>query len=202
MLPVSTPRLFGVTELGAALGWDRRKVGVYLLRGRLPQPAVRLACGPIWTGEQVDELLRQRGGVDADNKGAEAPPGHPAPAEHPPDPAAGLRPGRVFFHRQWTWADGRPRQCVWRPWPAETCAFVCCPPKRSGGGWTGRCGPGPTSAGGRTRARCRPTRPWPGATDGERAAGHGEHAGGPGGHRQRPGLIHESRRPAPPCRRR
>ena len=112
MLPVSTPRLFGVTELGAALGWDRRKVGVYLLRGRLPQPAVRLACGPIWTGEQVDELLRQRGGVDADNKGAEAPPGHPAPAEHPPDPAAGLRPGRVFFHRQWTWADGRPRQCV------------------------------------------------------------------------------------------
>lgn len=94
---MSTLRLYGLTELAEQMQWDRRKAAVYLQRGRLPAPAVRLACGPIWTGEQVDALLRVRGAVDADNT--------PRPAAEP------IAAGRDFLHRTVRAPDGRPRPC-------------------------------------------------------------------------------------------
>lgn len=53
-------RLLGSAELAEQLGWIRQRVTVYLKRGKLPEPVARLRCGPVWTGEQVDELVRQR----------------------------------------------------------------------------------------------------------------------------------------------
>ena len=48
-------KLYGVTEFAQALGWDRRKLAVYQRRGLLPEPVARLACGSIWTEQQVEE---------------------------------------------------------------------------------------------------------------------------------------------------
>ncbi len=52
-------RLCGSAELAEQLGWISQRVTVNLKRGNLPEPVVRLKCGPVWTGEQVDEIVRQ-----------------------------------------------------------------------------------------------------------------------------------------------
>lgn len=54
-------RLLGSAELAEELGWLRQRVTIYLKRGRLPEPTARLRCGPVWTGDQVDELVRRLG---------------------------------------------------------------------------------------------------------------------------------------------
>ncbi|MFJ5624934.1 hypothetical protein ACIQD3_19935 [Peribacillus loiseleuriae] len=45
--------LVGVKEAGEILGWDRRKVSTYHLRGVLPKPLVSLSSGPIWLRKQI-----------------------------------------------------------------------------------------------------------------------------------------------------
>src|SRR3954462_11215027 len=46
--------LVGVKEVGEILGWDRRKVSTYHLRGVLPKPVVHLYSGPIWFRKQIE----------------------------------------------------------------------------------------------------------------------------------------------------
>lgn len=46
--------LVGVKEAGEILGWDRRKVSTYHLRGVLPKPVVSLSSGPIWFRKQIE----------------------------------------------------------------------------------------------------------------------------------------------------
>lgn len=46
--------LVGVKEAGEILGWDRRKVSTYHLRGVLPKPVVYLSSGPIWFRKQIE----------------------------------------------------------------------------------------------------------------------------------------------------
>jgi len=46
--------LVGVKEVGEILGWDRRKVSTYQLRGVLPKPVVHLYSGPIWFRKQIE----------------------------------------------------------------------------------------------------------------------------------------------------
>ncbi|MET3322552.1 UNVERIFIED_ORG: hypothetical protein ABIC97_005700 [Peribacillus simplex] len=46
--------LVGVKEVGEILGWDRRKVSTYQLRGVLPKPVVQLYSGPIWFRKQIE----------------------------------------------------------------------------------------------------------------------------------------------------
>lgn len=46
--------LVGVKETGEILGWDRRKVSTYHLRGVLPKPVVCLSSGPIWFRKQIE----------------------------------------------------------------------------------------------------------------------------------------------------
>lgn len=46
--------LVGVKEAGEILGWDRRKVSTYHLRGVLPKPLVSLSSGPIWSRKQIE----------------------------------------------------------------------------------------------------------------------------------------------------
>ncbi|MGG3181428.1 hypothetical protein ABEQ41_24630 [Priestia megaterium] len=46
--------LVGVKEAGEILGWDRRKVSTYNLRGVLPKPVTNLSSGPIWLRKQIE----------------------------------------------------------------------------------------------------------------------------------------------------
>jgi hypothetical protein len=46
--------LVGVKEAGEILGWDRRKVSTYHLRGVLPKPVINLSSGPIWLRKQIE----------------------------------------------------------------------------------------------------------------------------------------------------
>jgi hypothetical protein len=46
--------LVGVKEASEILGWDRRKVSTYHLRGVLPKPVVSLSSGPIWFRKQIE----------------------------------------------------------------------------------------------------------------------------------------------------
>lgn len=57
------PPLVGYAEAAEMLGWDKRRVGIYIQRGSFPEPMQRLASGPVWTLEQIEEYKRSR---DAD----------------------------------------------------------------------------------------------------------------------------------------
>ena len=50
------PPLVGISEAADIIGWDRRKVSVYLQRGSFPSPEYKLASGPVWTREQIEEF--------------------------------------------------------------------------------------------------------------------------------------------------
>lgn len=53
--------LVGVTEAGAILGWDRRRVATYAKRGGVfPEPVAKLVCGQIWTRQQIEEYKASR----------------------------------------------------------------------------------------------------------------------------------------------
>ena len=45
----------GVAEAAEILGWDKRKLSVYIGRGAFAEPIQRLASGPIWTRRQIEE---------------------------------------------------------------------------------------------------------------------------------------------------
>jgi hypothetical protein len=47
------PRLVGVAEAAAALGWDKRRVSTYVKRGSFPDPVEELAGGRIWALDDV-----------------------------------------------------------------------------------------------------------------------------------------------------
>ena len=47
--------LMGITEVGAYIGWDRRKTSVYYGRGKLPEPYALIGGKrPVWTKKQIE----------------------------------------------------------------------------------------------------------------------------------------------------
>ena len=48
------PRIAGVSEAAAILGWDKRRVMTYVRRGSFPEPFAHLASGRIWRREDVE----------------------------------------------------------------------------------------------------------------------------------------------------
>jgi hypothetical protein len=48
------PRIAGVSEAAAILGWDKRRVMTYVRRGSFPEPFAHLASGRIWRQEDVE----------------------------------------------------------------------------------------------------------------------------------------------------
>lgn len=56
---------YGITELAAAIGWDKRKVSVYLQRGKLLEPAAHAGKRALWTKEQVEQM---KGVLKIENK--------------------------------------------------------------------------------------------------------------------------------------
>jgi hypothetical protein len=52
------PRLAGVAEAAAIMGWDKRRVITYIDRGRFPKPLQALAAGRVWLWEDVERYAR------------------------------------------------------------------------------------------------------------------------------------------------
>lgn len=47
--------LFGLTEAGSIMGWDRKKTSVYYSRGKLPEPYALADNRPFWLPEQIEK---------------------------------------------------------------------------------------------------------------------------------------------------
>jgi predicted DNA-binding transcriptional regulator AlpA len=54
------PRLVGVAEAAAILGWDKRRIFTYLGRGAFPEPLAILASGRVWRRDDVEAFARTR----------------------------------------------------------------------------------------------------------------------------------------------
>jgi len=48
------PRIAGVAEAAAIMGWDKRRVMTYVRRGSFPEPFAHLASGRVWRREDVE----------------------------------------------------------------------------------------------------------------------------------------------------
>jgi hypothetical protein len=53
------PRLAGVAEAAAVMGWDKRRVITYIQRGSFPEPVQSLASGRIWVRSDVERFARE-----------------------------------------------------------------------------------------------------------------------------------------------
>ena len=54
------PRIAGVSEAAAILGWDKRRVMTYVRRGSFPEPFAHLASGRIWRREDVETFAASK----------------------------------------------------------------------------------------------------------------------------------------------
>ncbi len=52
------PRLVGVAEAAALLGWDKRRIFTYLSRGSFPEPVAALASGRVWRMDDIEAFAR------------------------------------------------------------------------------------------------------------------------------------------------
>ena len=52
--------IVGYAEAAEILGWDKRRIGVYMKRGKFPEPIQQLASGPIWTRKQIEDYRDAR----------------------------------------------------------------------------------------------------------------------------------------------
>jgi hypothetical protein len=52
------PRVAGVAEAAAIIGWDKRRVVTYIDRGHFPEPVQSLASGRVWLWDDVEEYAR------------------------------------------------------------------------------------------------------------------------------------------------
>jgi hypothetical protein len=61
VLPIEVlPRVAGVSEAAAILGWDKRRVMTYVRRGSFPEPFAHLASGRIWRSEDVEAFAASK----------------------------------------------------------------------------------------------------------------------------------------------
>jgi len=56
-----THHLVGITEIAEMLGVSRQRVGQLAATASFPEPAARLAAGPVWEREAVEEWARSTG---------------------------------------------------------------------------------------------------------------------------------------------
>ena len=54
------PRIAGVAEAAAILGWDKRRVMTYVRRGSFPEPFAHLASGRIWRREDLEAFASEK----------------------------------------------------------------------------------------------------------------------------------------------
>lgn len=54
------PELVGLAEVSEILGISKQAINTYMQRGKFPDPIQRLASGPIWIREQIEDYKKQR----------------------------------------------------------------------------------------------------------------------------------------------
>ncbi|MFD0717670.1 helix-turn-helix transcriptional regulator [Paenibacillus sp. GCM10027626] len=54
------PLVVGLAEAAEMLGWSKQQVTLYISRDKFPEPSLRLASGPLWTIEQIEEYRDAR----------------------------------------------------------------------------------------------------------------------------------------------
>lgn len=58
------PPIFGVSEIGKMLGWDKEKVHVYYSRGKLPEPSTYANSRPFWTYDKIENWALSEYNID------------------------------------------------------------------------------------------------------------------------------------------
>lgn len=53
------PELLSTIDFADEIGWDTRKVDTYCRRGIIPEPALRLRVGKLWTRSQVEWFKKE-----------------------------------------------------------------------------------------------------------------------------------------------
>ncbi len=56
----NVPELVSVKEVADMLGWSRQRVTMTLKRKAFPEPIAELACGSIWTKNQIEEYIKEK----------------------------------------------------------------------------------------------------------------------------------------------
>ena len=78
------PRVAGVAEAAAIIGWDKRRVVTYIDRGRFPEPVQSLASGRVWLWDDVEAYAREWRARRA--AATQRPPTQRPPTQGPPTP--------------------------------------------------------------------------------------------------------------------
>lgn len=55
-------QLYGQKEFAQEIGWDDRKLRVYYLRGKLPEPFAMVGDRPAWAKDQIEEFKKSMAG--------------------------------------------------------------------------------------------------------------------------------------------
>lgn len=58
-ITVDPPRLYGITDVAAELGWSSQRVHTYMKRGILPKPATQTGSRPAWTQLQMERIKKK-----------------------------------------------------------------------------------------------------------------------------------------------
>jgi predicted DNA-binding transcriptional regulator AlpA len=54
------PLVLGLAETAEMLGWSKQQVSLYISRGSFPEPIMRLASGPLWSIEHIEQYRDAR----------------------------------------------------------------------------------------------------------------------------------------------
>lgn len=103
--------LYGITELAVATGQRRDTLSQWYRRGKLPEPAARLAMGPVWMGPSIEAWIQghRRPGRDGADLEVESGSGHTpeagVPGQSEVPAVAGQNHSVVVAHEQHRIAD-------------------------------------------------------------------------------------------------
>jgi hypothetical protein len=53
-------KIYGIAEIGDAVGYPRQTVSAWYARGKLPPPDWILKMGPVWKAETIAPWIRRR----------------------------------------------------------------------------------------------------------------------------------------------
>ncbi len=54
------PFVYGMSEIARELGVTRKVIGIWRVRGKLPEPTEVLATGPVWKPEDIEWWIAEQ----------------------------------------------------------------------------------------------------------------------------------------------